>query len=306
MHEADEIEQESQIDDGDSNNGDTHSGHSHEDDEKRSSLSLVTTSLWKEHPVTTNNNHTTRFKISSKKMLSSPNDSPLHDSPLHDFPLHDSHLHDSLQLDSNEFCTTLRLPGRVYEAVETPDNPKAIIHHSKIDYVEKVEDILGKEEFSLIENSHIGSILKVSSPTPTFTSPKFDLLSQESHSGKVAEKYWLGVVVNLEKRSITTFNCAAMKFTDASLVPYVNAYAMALPFMIHNFFKDVSMNTSKFSIKIVSEGFPQVLKIEDSGVYALKLIECHAMGIMDLTKLSEEKIAIIREKLAVDIFSELQ
>ncbi|CAN6869628.1 unnamed protein product [Brassica oleracea] len=66
-----------------------------------------------------------------------------------------------LQLDSNEFCTTLRLPGRVYEAVETPDNPKAIIHHSKIDYVEKVEDILGKEEFSLIENSHIGSILIV-------------------------------------------------------------------------------------------------------------------------------------------------
>ncbi|CAN6886373.1 unnamed protein product [Brassica oleracea] len=66
-----------------------------------------------------------------------------------------------VQLDSNEFCTTLRLPGRVYEAVETPDNPKAIIHHSKIDYVEKVENILGKEEFSLIENSHIGSILKV-------------------------------------------------------------------------------------------------------------------------------------------------
>uniref|UniRef100_A0A0D2ZY84 Ubiquitin-like protease family profile domain-containing protein n=2 Tax=Brassica oleracea TaxID=3712 RepID=A0A0D2ZY84_BRAOL len=62
----------------------------------------------------------------------------------------------------------------------------------------------------------------------------------------VADKYWLGVVVNWEKRSITTFNCAAMKFTDASLVPYVNAYAMALPFMIRNFFKDVSMDTSKF------------------------------------------------------------
>ncbi|CAN6906283.1 unnamed protein product [Brassica oleracea] len=122
----------------------------------------------------------------------------------------------------------------------------------------------------------------------------------------VEEKYWLGVVVNLEKRSIIAFNCAAMKYTDASLVPYVNAYAMALPFMIRNFFKDVSMDTRKFSIKIVSEGFPQVLKIENSEVYALKLIECHAMRIVDLTKLSEEKIAIIREKLAVDIFSELQ
>ncbi|CAN6871357.1 unnamed protein product [Brassica oleracea] len=65
-------------------------------------------------------------------MSSSLYDSPLHDSPLRDFPLHDSQ-----QLDSNEFCTTLRLPGRVYEAGEPPDNPKAIIHHSKIDYVEK-------------------------------------------------------------------------------------------------------------------------------------------------------------------------
>ena len=77
----------------------------------------------------------------------------------------------------------------------------------------------------------------------------------------VAEKYWLGVVVNLEKRSITTFNCAAMKFTDASLVPYVNAYVMALPFMIRNFFKDGCMDTSKFSIKIVSKGFPQVTSL---------------------------------------------
>ncbi|CAN7032112.1 unnamed protein product [Brassica oleracea var. botrytis] len=89
---------------------------------------------------------------------------------------------------------------------------------------------------------------------------------------EVEEKYWVGVVVNLEKRSITTFNCAAMKFTDASLVPYINAYAMALPFMIRSFFKDVSMDTSMFSIKIVSESFSQVPKIEDSGVYALKLI----------------------------------
>ncbi|KAF3529815.1 hypothetical protein DY000_02039193 [Brassica cretica] len=122
---------------------------------------------------------------------------------------------------------------------------------------------------------------------------------------EVEEKYWVGIVVNLEKRRITSFNCAAMKFTYASLVPYINAYAMALPFMIRNFFKDVSMDTSMFSIKIVSEGFPQVPKIEDIGVYALKLIKCHAMRIVDLTKLSEEKIAIIRENdLVEDVDSE--
>ncbi|XP_013679139.2 surface protein P113-like [Brassica napus] len=79
-------------------------------------------------------------------------------SSLHDSPLHDSHLHDSLQLDSNKFCTTLRLPGRVYEAVEPPDNPKAIIHHSKIDYVEKVEVStmigLAEEYKHLVEATH--------------------------------------------------------------------------------------------------------------------------------------------------------
>ncbi|KAL0899075.1 hypothetical protein Bca101_083036 [Brassica carinata] len=123
---------------------------------------------------------------------------------------------------------------------------------------------------------------------------------------EIEEKYWLGIVVNLEKRSITAFNSAAVKYTDASVGAYVNAYAMVLPFMIRNIFKDVNVDTSKFDINVVSEDYPQVLKIEDSGVYALKLIECHAMRIVDFTKLSEEKIAFIREKLAVDIFSELQ
>ncbi|KAG2304464.1 hypothetical protein Bca52824_033115 [Brassica carinata] len=123
---------------------------------------------------------------------------------------------------------------------------------------------------------------------------------------EIEEKYWLGIVVNLEKRSVTAFNSAAVKFTDANIRAYVNAYAMVLPFMLRNIFKDVNVDTSKFDINVVSEDYPQVLKIEDSGVYALKLIECHAMRIVDFTKLSEEKTAFIREKLAVDIFSELQ
>ncbi|KAF3493866.1 hypothetical protein DY000_02053060 [Brassica cretica] len=113
----------------------THDGHSHDDDEKRSSLSRVTTFLWKKHPVTTNrhnNDHTIQNLIS--KMSCS-----LHDSPLHDSLLRYSPLHDSLQLDSKEFSTTLRLPMRVYEAEEPPDNPKAIIHHSRIDYVDTLK-----------------------------------------------------------------------------------------------------------------------------------------------------------------------
>ncbi|KAJ4885680.1 hypothetical protein Rs2_35773 [Raphanus sativus] len=126
---------------------------------------------------------------------------------------------------------------------------------------------------------------RVTSPTPTFTTPKFDILSQESrHSGKganevnddvepplkkkkkadiaiaVEEYYWLGIVVNLEKRSITAFNSAAVKFTEANVGAYLNAYATVLPFMLRNVFRDVTMDASKFSIKIVSDGLPQKKK----------------------------------------------
>ncbi|KAG2306894.1 hypothetical protein Bca52824_026642 [Brassica carinata] len=74
---------------------------------------------------------------------------------------------------------------------------------------------------------------------------------------EIEEKYWLGIVVNLEKRSITAFNSAAVKYTDASVGAYVNAYAMVLPFMIRNIFKDVNVDTSKFDINVVSEDYPQ-------------------------------------------------
>ncbi|KAG2323120.1 hypothetical protein Bca52824_016333 [Brassica carinata] len=71
------------------------------------------------------------------------------------------------------------------------------------------------------------------------------------------EKYWLGILVNLEKRSVTAFNSAAVKFTDANIRAYVNAYAMVLPFMLRNIFKDVNVDTSKFDINVVSEDYPQ-------------------------------------------------
>ena len=82
------------------------------------------------------------------------------------------------QLDSNEFCTNLSLPPRIYGAgTEPPDNHKVIIQHSNMDYVSKVADILEKEEFAQIENSHIGSIVKLARRTSVqFSEDLFDFL----------------------------------------------------------------------------------------------------------------------------------
>lgn len=51
--------------------------------------------------------------------------------------------------------------------------------------------------------------------------------------------------------------------------------------------------------------FDQVEKIEDTGIYVLKMLECFAMGIYDLDKISEDKTGNARKKLAADIFTEL-
>ncbi|CAF2106588.1 unnamed protein product [Brassica napus] len=432
------IEQESQLDDGDSNNGDTHGGHSHDDDEKRSSLSLVTTSLWKEHPVTTNNKHTTRFKISSQKcrlLFTILLFTILLFMILIFTILYNNYKMRELkkcclvlQLDSNEFCTTLRLPGRVYEAGEPTDNPKAIIHHSKIDCVEKVEDILGKEEFSLIENSHIGSILKVVKRIDMLKLERVSLgtaiiteavIMAENPSSKIPrdrlQRYmnyrllkmaWGKTAYSILMRSVKTLSASSWtgdSYEVSGFALAINLWAMSSvnvlgkslgkpcetssssdPLCLHwdstrtptitevlemekinntkdedakhgedlnhsedeeenkdeeektdevekkdeeyqkdkeqRKNKDHSMSNSEKLDKLIQMVRDldkrvvviqnvlgvKVLKIEDSGVYALKLIECHAMRIVDLTKLSEEKIASIREKLAVDIFSELQ
>lgn len=56
----------------------------------------------------------------------------------------------------------MTLPAKIYGAgTEPPDIPKMVIQHSSIDYVSEVAQILGKEEFDQIENSHLGSIVKL-------------------------------------------------------------------------------------------------------------------------------------------------
>ncbi|KAL0735054.1 hypothetical protein Bca4012_011264 [Brassica carinata] len=87
---------------------------------------------------------------------------------------------------------------------------------------------------------------------------------------EIEEKYWLGIVVNLEKRSVTAFNSAAVKFTDANIRAYVNAYAIVLPFMLRNIFKDVNVDTSKFDIYVVSEDYPQNQVIMDGSKKMMK------------------------------------
>lgn len=114
-----------------------------------------------------------------------------------------------LQLDSNEFCSSMRLPERVYEAgVEPPDDPKVIIQHSRIDYVEKVAAVLGKKEFSQIENSHIGSIVKLARKTSVgFSESLFHFLMQRRVLTK-GESLWFTFADQPMRFSMREFHLA--------------------------------------------------------------------------------------------------
>ncbi|WZZ88793.1 hypothetical protein YC2023_117372 [Brassica napus] len=54
------------------------------------------------------------------------------------------------------------------------------------------------------------------------------------------------------------------------------------------------------------QGIPQMLKTGDCGIYAIKFIECHALGAEFTTSLSDENIKMVREKLAAEIFEETE
>uniref|UniRef100_A0A0D3E9U1 Ubiquitin-like protease family profile domain-containing protein n=1 Tax=Brassica oleracea var. oleracea TaxID=109376 RepID=A0A0D3E9U1_BRAOL len=54
------------------------------------------------------------------------------------------------------------------------------------------------------------------------------------------------------------------------------------------------------------QGIPQMLKTGDCGIYAIKFIECHALGAEFTTSLSDENIMMVREKLAAEIFEETE
>ncbi|KAF3599748.1 hypothetical protein F2Q69_00036473 [Brassica cretica] len=100
-------------------------------------------------------------------------------------------LHDSQQLDSNQFCTILRLPASIYEAeTEPPDNPKVIIQHSNMDYVYKRSSQRSSCSFELI--SVIGSHRRTSQRrriSPENSSTSSDLAGELSDSSDLITGY---------------------------------------------------------------------------------------------------------------------
>ncbi|CAN6886330.1 unnamed protein product [Brassica oleracea] len=66
------------------------------------------------------------------------------------------------------------------------------------------------------------------------------------------------------------------------------------------------MSVEQYKIRRPRQGIPQMLKTGDCGIYAIKFVECHALGSEFRTPISDENIKMVREKLAAEIFEETE
>ncbi|EOA11932.1 hypothetical protein CARUB_v10003932mg [Capsella rubella] len=126
----------------------------------------------------------------------------------------------------------------------------------------------------------------------------------------VEERLWIPLEINLASRSIHIWDNGSSFFSDKKKQKQVEAYARSMPYIAQKKFPmvertdDSPFNSSPFRV-IHKSCFTQLKKIEDSGVYMVKIMESYAMSRRTNDEFHEHSIADIRKKLAVDIFAEL-
>ncbi|XP_020884686.1 uncharacterized protein LOC9315193 [Arabidopsis lyrata subsp. lyrata] len=117
-------------------------------------------------------------------------------------------------------------------------------------------------------------------------------------------KCWVPVVINIERRSLIILDYATSFVSENVKRMHVVAYSVAMPYILRKLLNKTDMDVSAFKISVV-DNISQAEKIEDTGMYMMKMMECYAMHINANEKLSEGKIGDMRKKLAVDIFTEI-
>ncbi|CAB88532.1 putative protein [Arabidopsis thaliana] len=116
-------------------------------------------------------------------------------------------------------------------------------------------------------------------------------------------KCWVALLIHLEQKTVCIWECAASYLTEEVKKKYVDAYSIAMPYIVRNILKKEDMDVSPFSIKVLTT-FPQAPRNEESGIYMLKFMECYSMYTSH-SNLEGNIIQNVRNKLAADIFTEL-
>ncbi|XP_013700032.2 uncharacterized protein LOC106403789 [Brassica napus] len=122
----------------------------------------------------------------------------------------------------------------------------------------------------------------------------------------VKNDHWVACWISIPRRRIVIWDSDLAYATDAEIAKAVKPIAHMLPYMLRMLSTGAEMEL--YTVDFTHEresGVPQNKQSGDCGVYCLKYIECHALGMpFPPHELCDKKIKTIRSQMASEIFDE--
>ncbi|KAL0669096.1 hypothetical protein Bca4012_031800 [Brassica carinata] len=122
----------------------------------------------------------------------------------------------------------------------------------------------------------------------------------------VKNDHWIAYWISIPRRRIVIWDSDLAYATDAEIAKAVKPIAHMLPYMLRML--STGAERELYTVDFTHEresGVPQNKQSGDCGVYCLKYIECHALGMsFPPHELCDKKIKTIRSQMASEIFDE--
>lgn len=123
------------------------------------------------------------------------------------------------------------------------------------------------------------------------------------------ENHWVAIAISIPNRIIQVFDSGLKYTSNDQIVKALKPIAHMLPHLLQAAappLERAKMKLEQYKIRRPRKGIPQQLKAGDCGIYAIKFVECHALGVDFNTPISDANIKMVREKLAAELFDETE
>ncbi|KAG5382666.1 hypothetical protein IGI04_034136 [Brassica rapa subsp. trilocularis] len=121
-------------------------------------------------------------------------------------------------------------------------------------------------------------------------------------------QHWIAIWISIPKRHIVVWDSIVSHIRPAELDEVMEPFVTMVPYLLVECAlsdeQKVQYTLEPYSYARQTVGVPQC-RAGDCGVFTLKYIECHALGIEFPTAFNKKHGKAIREKMALDIFREL-
>lgn len=124
----------------------------------------------------------------------------------------------------------------------------------------------------------------------------------------INEDHWVACWISIPRRHIVIWDSFVGHTDDKEIAEAVKPIAHMLPYMLHMLSRgeDRELYTVDFTHeRVPATETPQNVQSGDCGVYCLKYIECHALGLaFPFHDFCDKNVKQMRAKLAAEIFDE--